>query len=121
MITVTCQYTGIEFQAESKRSKNHPAVSAFLNEAAKDIKIGAYAQAKQLVSEARGQFANIDDLMAFVNAAYAEWRSGAASPTVLTWKERVAIGNRYAQSTVRSMFPANYEEMTDGNAYSRPR
>ena len=94
-------------------------MSAFLNEAAKDIKIGAYAQAKQLVSEARGQFEDIDSLMSFVKTAYAEWRSGASSPTVRTWKERVAAGNRYAQAAVRDSY--NYEEMTDGNAYSRPR
>ena len=120
-VTVTCQYTGIEFEAESKRTKNHPAVSAFLNEAAKDIKIGAYAQAKQLVSEARGQFEDIDSLMSFVKTAYAEWRSGAASPTVLTWKERIAISNRMSAATMRDMFPRDYEEMTDGNADSRPR
>jgi len=117
----TCQYTGIQFEAESKRTKNHPMVSAFLNEAAKDIKIGAYAQAKALVSEARGQFDDISECMAFVKAAYAEWRSGAAAPTVRTYRERVAAGERYAQMVRRDMRGDRYEEMTDGNAYSRPR
>lgn len=121
MVTIECQYTGIKFEAESKRTKNHPQVAAFLNEAAKDTKIGAYAQAKQLVSEARGQFEDIDSLMAFVTAAYAEWRSGAASPTVRSWKERVAAGNRYAQRTMREMFPIDYEEMTDGNGWNGHR
>jgi len=36
MITVKCQYTGIEFEARSKRSKNHPVVSALLSEANKN-------------------------------------------------------------------------------------
>ena len=74
-----------------------------------------------MVSEARGQFESIDECMAFVNAVYAEWRRGAASPAVRTWKERVAAGNRYAQATLRDMRGDRYEEMTDGNAYSRPR
>lgn len=35
MITV-CDKTGIRFEADSKRQKNHPRISALLNEAAKD-------------------------------------------------------------------------------------
>ena len=33
MVTVTCQYSGVEFEAKSKRSKNHPRVAALLEEA----------------------------------------------------------------------------------------
>ena len=46
MTTITCQYTGIQFEAESRRTKNHPMVSALLTEAAKDrYNPGAYRQA----------------------------------------------------------------------------
>lgn len=89
---IKCQYTGIEFEAESKRNKNHPTVTRFLNEANEDGKraVGAYAQAKQLLTEAAGNFDNIDDLMAFVNAAYENWKSGAKGYTVVTHKQRMA-------------------------------
>lgn len=36
MPTITCQYTGIQFEAPSARSKNHPAVSRLLTEASGD-------------------------------------------------------------------------------------
>jgi len=33
MVKVICQYTGIEFEAKSLRSKNHPRVAALLETA----------------------------------------------------------------------------------------
>ena len=115
MITVICQYTGIEFEAKTKATKNHPQVSAWLNEVAKDgFKVGAYAKAKELLTEANGQFNDIGECMEAVKAAYAEWYSGAKSVKVLSWKERVAIGER-AEAARRAH--ANYmsaEEMSDG-------
>ena len=95
MKTVKCQYTGIEFEAESNRTKNHPAVTAFLSGANDDGKytVGAYAQAKQLVSEVNGQFTEIDAAMVAVRAAYADWKNGARNVTVVTYKQRLAIGN----------------------------
>ena len=36
MVTVKCQYTNIEFEAASKRAKNHPSVSAMLAKANKE-------------------------------------------------------------------------------------
>ena len=91
MIIVKCQYTGLAFEAESKRTKNHPAITRFLNEANDDGKrlVGAYAKAKQIVIEANG-FDNIDDLMEYVLHAYQAWKSGANGYTVVTHKERMA-------------------------------
>ena len=91
MITIKCQYTGIEFEAESKRSKNHPAVTAFLNEANADGKraMGAYSEAKRLLTDAAGNFDNIDSLMEAVTAAYEAWKSGAKGYTVITHKQRM--------------------------------
>ena len=92
MFTIKCQYTGIEFEAESKRTKNHPAVTRFLNEANDDGKraVGAYAEAKRLLADAAGNFDNIDDLMNYVTAAYNAWKDGAKGYTVVTHKQRMA-------------------------------
>lgn len=100
MITIKCQYTGIEFEAESKRSKNHPQVMAFLNAANEDGKraIGAYPKAKELLAEAAGNFDSIDDLMSAVKAAYADWQTGAPSKSVMSYKERVARDSRIIRS-----------------------
>ena len=91
MFTITCQYTGIEFEAESKRTKNHPVVTRFLNDANDDGKrsVGAYAEAKRLLTDAAGNFDNIDDVIAFVTAAYENWKSGAKGYTVITHKQRM--------------------------------
>lgn len=79
-----CDKTGIEFEAESKRQKNHPRVSAFLGDANKDGRhyAGAYGKAGELLAEARGQFDNIDDLLAAVGQAYEAWKNGDARAIV---------------------------------------
>lgn len=109
-VQVTCQHTGIEFEAASKRSKNHPLVAKFLDAASSDrFKIGAYAEAKRLLAEARGQFDNIDDLMSAVNEAYNDWYNAAPGVKVKTLAERKAIGNALiARATRKSS--ENYDE-----------
>ena len=47
MVTVKCQYTNIEFEAASKRAKNHPSVSAMLAKANKE---GTYSEAKKALA-----------------------------------------------------------------------
>lgn len=112
-IKVTCQYTGIEFDAASKRSKNHPAVAKFLDDASSDrFKNGAYAEAKRLLVEARGQFDNIDDLMAAVNEAYTEWYNAAPGVKVKTMAERKAIGEAMFRSATRQS--GMWDELNDG-------
>lgn len=84
MFTITCAKTGIEFQTESKRQKNHPLVSAFLDESNRDGRryTGAYAKASELLTEAKGQFDNIEDLMTAVREAYTAWQNGEAKPVI---------------------------------------
>ena len=91
MIT-KCQYTGIEFEAESKRTKNHPQVAEFLNEASSNkMQAGAYRKAKEILAEANGQFEDIDSLMEFAAAAYAEYcNDGTNNIKVRTFKQRMA-------------------------------
>ena len=79
MVTVKCQYTGIEFEAATKRTKNHPLVSAFLNEANADKHTnGAYRKALEILEELSGQYESIEPLMAEAKSRYTEWKDGAA-------------------------------------------
>lgn len=90
----TCERSGIQFETDSKRVKNHPVVMQFVNDANKDGKryIGAYAKAGELVMQAKGQFDNIDDFMSAVTEAYTAWKSGDAKAIV-----RVTNGMRIRQ------------------------
>ena len=97
MIAV-CQYTGVEFDAATKRQRNHPAVTAFLNAAAADKKVGAYAEAKAILAAAASNGGSIEDIMTSANAAFAEWRAGAAGRQVESHSERVQRGARIAAS-----------------------
>ena len=120
MITITCQYTGFKFQAESKRSKNHPMVSVFLNDASSNkYQHGAYAQAKSILEAANGQFDTVEELIEYANEAYQAWcDSGVNSITVLSHKEKVANSKRFLSAVLRKLKPGEYEELTDGNAFS---
>lgn len=108
--TVTCQYTGIEFEAASKRTKNHPLVATFLAEASSDKHhIGAYAKAKELLAEAKGQSDDINEIVTAVTAAYRGWLNGDA-------EQRVRIVKKSYMT--REGLPGEYDELTDGNAFS---
>lgn len=67
MVTIVCQYTRVEFEANSKRSKNHPAVSALLNEAAKNkYNPNAYRTAVDALAEAKANgMTDISEIIAF--------------------------------------------------------
>lgn len=84
MHTIICAKTGVSFQAESKRQKNHPLVSAFLDEANRDGRrtVGAYAKAAALLTEAKGQFTDINELIAAVRESYTAWQNGEAKPVI---------------------------------------
>lgn len=121
MITVKCQYTGIKFEAESKRTKNHPAVTKFLNDANEDGKraMGAYAEAKRLLTDAAGNFNSIDELMAAVTAAYEDWKSGARGRTVISYKERTARDSRIVAGIVASRNEDARKWQIDGDYMNR--
>lgn len=84
MIT-KCDKTGIEFDADSKRQKNHPLVSGFLDEANKDSRryIGSYAAAQQILGEIKAAgMTDINEAMQYANEAYRAWKTGDAKPVV---------------------------------------
>jgi len=121
MTTVTCQYTGIEFEASSSRTKNHPKVAKFLDEASKEIKSRptAYAEAKRILNEARGNFDDIDSLMDAVKAAYADWCNGTPSKHILTYKERRDIGNAQMRAFDRSRNDSRDRNINDLDEYAQ--
>lgn len=66
MTTVICQHSGIEFEAASSRTKQHPLVAAFKNDAQKNDN---YNLALQALDKARaaGGYTTIEQYMAVVN------------------------------------------------------
>jgi hypothetical protein len=67
MVTITCQYTGVVFDADSRRQKNHPLVSKFLNRCAGDTNNpGAYNMALAAFRQAKAEgMTDIAEIMAF--------------------------------------------------------
>lgn len=117
MITMTCDKTGIEFQAESKRQKNHPLVSRFLNDAGKDNGryAGASRQAQQILASIKAAgYTDINEAIAEAKAVYADWcENGAKARTVMSYKQRIAASNA-AIRTMRRMDDGMVEELNDG-------
>jgi len=73
MTKVTCQYTGIEFEAKSARAKNHPRVTEWLANAYKD---GLYGPVLEEIELAKVLGAKtIEDFEAAVNKFYADRKS----------------------------------------------
>ena len=65
MTTVKCQHTGIEFDADSKRTKMHPAISGIKNAAAKD---GTYRQVMAAITATEKEtWTSIEEAVEFIN------------------------------------------------------
>jgi hypothetical protein len=77
-VTVKCQYTGFEFEAQRKTAKNHPVVSAFLAKYNDDWKKwgGAGDQLKAALEDAYGAFATAEETVEAAEKTYLAWRSG---------------------------------------------
>jgi len=70
MTTIKCQYTGIEFETQSARAKNHPKVAGWLADASK---AGLYGAALEEIELAKVLGAKtIEDFEAAVNKFYAD-------------------------------------------------
>lgn len=71
MVKIICQYTGLEFEATSKRQKNHPEISKLLNEAAADKRNpGAYGIVKKALAEGRTRdFTTVREFIEFARSA----------------------------------------------------
>lgn len=63
MVTIKCQHSGIEFEAKTRRTKQHPLVARFKNEMARDY----YRQAMEALEEAAEmEYSTIEDYMELV-------------------------------------------------------
>lgn len=67
MIIVKCQHSGIEFEANTSRTKQHPKVAAFKNSNVKNY----YRQACESLDEAAGEdYQTIDEYLTIVNRIF---------------------------------------------------
>jgi hypothetical protein len=62
MVKVTCEKTGVEFEAATKRTKNHPQIMGWINDAYKD---GWYAQCLDAIKD--GREAGLDRIEDFLS------------------------------------------------------
>lgn len=74
MPTITCQYTGIEFQAKTGRAKNHPDISSLL---ARANKMGQYAAALEAITAARK--AGVTEIGEFLSLAETAMKADRAA------------------------------------------
>lgn len=74
MVTIICQYTGVAFEADSRRQKNHPSVSRFLNACANNkSNPGAYSMAQAAFRQAKADsMTDIDAIIAFAERYVSE-------------------------------------------------
>lgn len=96
MVTVVCQYTGVEFEASSKRSKNHPKVSAFLDAAAKDkYNPTAYRTAKEALAAAKDEGkTDIDEIIQYAQAVVDSANDAAYQRRIEDEQQRKARAER---------------------------
>ena len=78
MVTVICKESGIEFEAETRRTKIHPLVSALKAEGSK---AGTYRQVDAALAQVRkaGGYTSIDQFMALVKAHMAGLQAEATA------------------------------------------
>lgn len=76
MVTIICQHSGLEVEAESKRTRQHPLIAGFKDRASRE---DTYREAGQALDEARkrGGYSNIDEYMALVKQIIAELQDKA--------------------------------------------
>lgn len=80
-VTIKCQYTGIEFEARSKRAKNHPLVTEMLDQYKNDWKSypGAYDELKNALKSVHGAYDTAEEAMEAARETYLAWRNGETS------------------------------------------
>src|ERR1700752_4737204 len=82
MVTVTCKKTGIQFEAASRRTKNHPQIMAWLSDAYKNNWL---SQAEEVIREGKSQgWTTIEQ---FIDALRATEQSALASHKVAAAEE----------------------------------
>ena len=86
MTTVTCQYSGLEFEAKSSRAKNHPRLADLLSQAHRADRYGEMVEALQAVRKVGG-YTTIEEYLALLSQHQA---TAAARRGELAEKRRAA-------------------------------
>ncbi len=78
MVTITCSESKLEFEAETKRTKQHPFIADLKNRANKD---GNYREINEALAEARkrGGYTTIDGFITLVNEIVAGKKDAASA------------------------------------------
>ena len=100
MYTIICDKTGIQFESDSKRTKNHPLATAFLDSANKDGRhyVGAYGSAREILEQIKATgFTDIKEAMAAAQEAFEAWKKNGAKPIV-----RKTVGDYLRESKKRN-------------------
>lgn len=97
---VTCQYSGIAFEAQTARTKNHPAVAAFINEIANDkyAPSRAYGEAKVMMLNNKDQWQTVSEYLAAVAAEYTAWLVEAKAEASAEAKAKAATAKAQAEA-----------------------
>lgn len=106
MIT-TCDKTGIQFEAGSKRQRNHPQISSLLNEAAKDkYNTGAYRIALEACGEIKSNgMQDISEAIALIRERMGGNTNAKLNQRAVEQRERKA--SREERDRVNSILRAN--------------
>jgi len=109
MVTVTCEKTGIQFEAATKRTKNHPTIMAILNEA---NRYGWYSQALEAIKQGReAGYTTIEQFQVALTEAEAAYKEQRA---VLIHKQ--VQEQREAKEARRQRYVTN--ELLRGRGYT---
>lgn len=93
MPAITCQYTGIEFEAKSARTKNHPAVSDLLTRA---NKLNQYPAAVEALNAARE--AGVTEINEFLSLAESAMKADRAAYNAKLVEIRAELKRRAQES-----------------------
>lgn len=97
---VTCQYSGIVFEAQTARTKNHPAVAAFINEIANDkfAPARAYGEAKVMLQNNKDRWQTVSEYLAAVTAEYTAWTTEAKATESVEAKAKAQAAKAQAEA-----------------------
>jgi hypothetical protein len=112
MVQVTCEKTGISFEATSKRTKNHPAIMEVVGEASKN---GWYSSALQAIKE--GREAGLETIEEFLELLD-EARKAAQESRDAKWSAMLAE-KRAAKEAKRARHEQNEFLRSHGYSWSR--
>ncbi|SRR6266700_1168480 len=100
MVKVICEKTGIEFEAATKRTKNHPSIMMILNDA---NKYGWYADALEALKSGRKSgFSMIEQFVSALRNAEEQYKEQTNAVYAAQNRERKAVEEAKRQREIRN-------------------